>query len=97
MWPNSNPDMVLGRLLERSEQNGRNLDRLENRAIERLDRIDGRLETISQDLASCRRKPPAVSPLERRLKNLAGYLVPLAVLWATGSVQNAIELFKVLR
>ena len=92
-------DMTLGRLLERAEATARSLDRVENRAIERLDRIDGRLEAMNRKLttiAKAQASPP-VSRLERRLKDLAGYLIPLAVLWATGSVESAIELFKALR
>jgi hypothetical protein len=99
MWPHSSPDVILGTLLERSENNGRTLERLEGRAIQRFDQIDGRLDSMSRELTTIakRQAKPPVSPLERRLKNLAGYLVPLAVLFGTGSVQTALDVLKALR
>ncbi len=98
MWTHS-ADVMLGRLIEKSEASGRSIERLEWQAMQRLNRIDGHLETMSRDLTTMAkdRSQEPVSRIERRLKDWAGWLIPAAVLWATGSLQTALEVLKAMK
>jgi hypothetical protein len=89
-WPDaSNPMMLLGRLLERSDETIRRLDRIDGRLREgdqRMDAIDRKLEIKSTSGAD---KP---GPWERIAVDGSRIALWLALLWLTGSAETATRL-----
>lgn len=94
-WPppqDSSLPMLLGRLLERSEDHGRTLERIDRRLEEGQVVMTGlhtRLTAIER--RKSRTSAPAV---ERWIKSLLQLLLPLITLWLTGSIELAVELVK---
>lgn len=95
-WPNpmDAPDvgMILGRLLERSETTVRRLDTID----ERLRSGDRTMSELREDVASLK-KEPRIGAAERLIKEGLRYLVPLGVLWATGSLDAAVKMAGVMK
>jgi hypothetical protein len=89
MTEDSRTQIILGRLLERSEA-----------ILHRLNGIDGRLETGDRRMGEMtdriaaleRRKKDAMPAIERGIKVLLPYLIGLVTLAATGSIEKALQI-----
>lgn len=85
--------MVLGRLLERSEATLERLDRIDRR----LEDGDGRMDEISERIASLEaNKADPMPGWERKLKGVAPYLIFTAALAGTGSIEGALKILAAL-
>lgn len=76
--------MMLGKLLERSEHQTETLIEIKST----LKTFDGRLRTIES------KRTFRMPPLEKYLKDLIAILLPAYTLWATGSLQKAVEVLQ---
>lgn len=87
--------MVLGQLLERSEQSKTQLDWI----VARLEQGDTRMDDHGERLKALETKR-AAKPLpgwERMVKGALPYLLGLATLWGTGSIETALKVLGALK
>lgn len=75
--------MLLGRLSERSEAVERRVDRLERRV--------SKIEKKRPDSAE------TIGAIEKLIKSLATWLIPLGVAWVTGSLEAALKVAGLFR
>ena len=95
-WPHP-PDlsMTLGRLLERSDATLHHIGRIDRR----LELGDIRMTELAKSIEAIEaaQAKAAIGSVERWAKDLARYLVPLGVLWATGSIETALKISGALK
>ena len=83
----------MGRLLERSEATVERLDRIDHR----LQAGDTRMNAIQERIAAIEaRKADPIPGWERVVKSAAPYLIFLAALAGTGSIDAALKVFAAL-
>lgn len=95
-WPHP-PDlsMIMGRLLERSDATLHHICRIDRR----LELGDARMTELAKSIEAIEaaQSKAAIGSVERWSKDLARYLVPLGVLWATGSIETALQISGALK
>lgn len=87
-------EMTLGRLLERSERTGADVSEIKERLRSgdaRMQRHEARISRIE-----ARRADQRVGPLERWIKDLLRWALPLGAAWATGGLDAALKVLRAM-
>lgn len=86
-------EMTLGRLLERSERTGEDVSEIKERlrvGDSRMQRHEARLDRIEAQ----RSPAEPVGALERWIKDLLRWALPLGAAWATGGLDTALKVLR---
>lgn len=87
--------MILGRLLERTETHGEQLDRIETKLEAGALKFQEHSARIRK--LEAREVSEKIPRWERNIKRWLTYLLPAGVAYGTGSIEGAIRLLEALR
>lgn len=91
-WPAPDFSMVIGRLVERSDQGVEMLRDIQKQ----IDTVTSTLSSLDSRIRTLETKPDPMPPWERLVKLLLPYGIGLAALAVTGSLDTAVKIATAL-
>lgn len=93
----SGSDLQMGLLLGEIGAEVRSTNRTLADLTHRIESIGDRIEVMAEHHSRSTPAAPQVSPLERWIKNILTFGLPLFTAWATGSIEKGLQVLQALR